>query len=63
MTKKQKQPLFLRGYETNPQGEKVPIFTTVEPTVPYEMLPPVMLPSESPSLPGARLKKKKKGGK
>ncbi len=58
MTKKLKQPLFLKGYETNPQGKRVPIFTTVEPAVPYEMLPP-----ESPSLPGARLKKKKKEGK
>ena len=56
MTKKQKQPLFLKGYETNPQGEKVPIYTTVEPAV-----PPVMLPSESPALP--RFRKKKKEGK
>ena len=31
MTKKQKQPLFLKGYETNPQGKKVPIYTKVEP--------------------------------
>ncbi len=36
--KKQKQPLFLKGYETNPQGERVPIYTTVEPVVPYEVL-------------------------
>tara|TARA_R110002096_G_scaffold68842_1_gene165800 strand:- start:152 stop:322 length:171 start_codon:yes stop_codon:yes gene_type:complete len=56
MTKKQKQPLFLKGYETNPRGEKVPIYTTVEPAVPYELLP-----SESPALP--RFRKKKKEGK
>ena len=30
---KQKEILFLKGYETNPQGNKVPIYTTVEPPV------------------------------
>jgi len=58
MTKRQKQPLFLKGYQTNPQGKKVPIYTTVEPNASYGMIP-----SESPSLRGARLKKKKKEGK
>jgi hypothetical protein len=38
MTKKQKQPLFLKGYETNPQGKRVPIYTTVEPVVPYHVI-------------------------
>jgi len=55
MTKKLKQPLFLKGYQTNPQGDRVPIFTTVEPVVPYELIA-----SQSPSLPGARKKKKGK---
>jgi len=31
MSKKQKQPLFMKGYETNPQGKQVPIYTTIEP--------------------------------
>ena len=57
MKKKQKPPLFFKGYQTNPQGKETPIFTTVEPAVPYEVTP-----SESPSLPGARLKKKNKEG-
>ena len=56
MTKKLKQPLFLKGYETNPQGKRVPIYTTVEPTVPYHVI-------EGSSLPGARKKVKTKEGK
>ncbi len=56
MTKKLKQPLFLKGYETNPHGKRVPIYTTVEPTVPYHVI-------EGSSLPGARKKVKTKEGK
>ena len=55
MKKKLKQPLFLKGYETNPQGKRTPIFSTIEPAVPFGQII-----SESSSLPGAR---KKKGGK
>ena len=51
MTKRQKQPLFLKGYETNPQGKRVPIYTTVEPVVPYHVIE-----GASGSLPGARKK-------
>ena len=29
--KKLKQPLYLKGYETNPHGNQVPIYTTVKP--------------------------------
>jgi hypothetical protein len=54
--KKQKQPLFLKGYETNPQGKRVPIYTTVEPVVPYHVI-------EGASLPGARKKTKGKKAK
>lgn len=56
MTKKLKQPLFLKGYETNPQGKRVPIYTTVEPVVPYHVI-------EGSSLPGARKKTKGKKAK
>ena len=52
MKKKLKQPLFLKGYETNPQGKRTPIFSTIEPAVPFGQII-----SESSSLPGARKKK------
>jgi len=61
MTKSLKQERYLKGFETNPQGKQVPIYTTVEP-------PPVIkgLSDEEKielawraSLPGARKKKKK----
>ena len=59
--KKQKQPLFLKGYETNPQGKRVPIYTTVEPVVPYHVIEGASLPGAS--LPGARKKTKGKKAK
>jgi hypothetical protein len=46
MQKKLKQPLYFKGYQTNPQGKKTPVFTTKE-------------ISYSTSLPGARKKKSK----
>ena len=31
MQKKLKQPLYFKGYQTNPHGSKTPVFTTVKP--------------------------------
>lgn len=61
MTKKQKQPLFLKGYETNPQGKQVPIYTTIEPPATIRGMgdeEKIELARRS-SLPGVRKKKKK----
>ena len=46
--KKLKQPFYLKGYETNPHGKQVPIYTTVEPVKKVK----------GSSLPGSRKKEK-----
>ena len=61
MTKSLKQELYLKGFETNPQGKQVPIYTTVEPPPAIKGLgdeDKIELARRS-SLPGARKKKKK----
>ncbi len=42
MQKKLKQPLYFKGYQTNPQGKQTPVFSTAKP--------------KRSSLPGARKK-------
>ena len=63
MTKKPKQPLFIKGYQTNPQGNQVPIYTTVEPpTILRELAEqegnPVGQPKRPSIFAGARKKEK-----
>lgn len=47
---KSKREMYLVGYQTNPQGKKIPIYSTQKPEEEVEPIKP-------PSLPGARRKK------
>jgi hypothetical protein len=49
--KKKKRELYLTGYQTNPQGKQIPIYSTQKPEEEVE-------PIKRSLFPGARRKKK-----